>query len=134
MTDEELIAKAADVRHRAYARYSSFAVGAALLDDNGNVHTGCNVENASYGLTICAERAAVCAAVSSGVTTFQTLALVLPEAGTPCGACRQVLAEFSPNLRILIADANDLSQQPRDVSLARLLPESFTFRPDGENG
>src|SRR5206468_4728052 len=95
---EALIHAAIDVRQRAYAKYSQFAVGAAVLAGDGRVFTGCNVENSSYGLTICAERAAVFAAIAAGQQRFELLAVATTGGATPCGACRQVLAEFAPEL------------------------------------
>jgi len=102
MTEEnldELFAEAGKATDSAYAKYSKFRVGAALLADDGTVFTGCNVENRSYGLTICAERTAVVKAVSSGRRSFKALAISTPDSETPvgpCGACRQVLSEFMP--------------------------------------
>lgn len=129
MTDtqrQQLIAAAIDVRSRAYAPYSKFPVGAALLGETGQIFTGCNVENASYGLTICAERAAVLAAVSFGCRNFAGLALATAGAHAPCGACRQVLAEFADDLTILLVDAEDPSRIV-EVRLAELLPGRFVF-------
>ena len=102
----ELIGKATEVRNQAYAPYSSFAVGAALLCDDGTVFEGVNVENGSYGLTLCAERSAVVAAVTSGRQAFTELAVVADTKGPvrPCGACLQVLAEFAPDLTIHMAN------------------------------
>ncbi len=99
---EELLARAREVRERAWAPYSHFRVGAALETDDGTIFTGCNVENASFGLTLCAERAAVMAAVAGGYTRFRRVAVVTegPTATPPCGACRQVLAEFAPGLEV----------------------------------
>ena len=123
---QRLIAAACAVRERAYAKYSNFLVGAALLAESGEIVTGCNVENASYGLTICAERNAVFAAVAQGLTRFRALALATVGGATPCGACRQVLAEFCDDLPIWIVDVN----QPDRVvesSLNQLLPDRFTL-------
>jgi cytidine deaminase len=121
---EGLVAAAAAARERAYAPYSRFLVGAALLDDEGRVHPGANVENASYGLAVCAERSAIFAAVSRGVRRFVALAVVtdLTPPATPCGACRQVLREFAPDLRIVTANP---AGERRFTDLATLLPDSF---------
>jgi cytidine deaminase len=124
---DELIRAALTARQRAYAPYSNFKVGAALLTESGAICSGCNVENASYGLTICAERAAVAAAVSAGHRRFVALAVATAGGATPCGACRQVLAEFCDDLPILIVDADDPGIA-REVSLAHLLPEQFRRR------
>lgn len=131
MTDhqrQQLIAAALDVRGRAYAPYSHFAVGAALLGEAGQIFTGCNVENASFGMTICAERAAVFAAVAAGCRKFAGLALAIAGAHSPCGACRQVLAEFADDLPILIVDAEN-SNSVVEITLAELLPGRFVFTP-----
>ena len=104
--DKELIAQAIGARRKAYAPYSHYTVGAALLTASGKVYTGCNVENASYGLTICAERTAAVKAVSDGEREFVAIAVVTENGGTPCGACRQVLAEFGPDMRVLVTDAS----------------------------
>lgn len=122
MEDRELIATAVGARIKAYAPYSHYPVGAALLTASGRVYTGCNVENASYGLTICAERTAAVKAVCDGEREFVAIAVVSENAGTPCGACRQVLAEFGPNMRVLVADA---SGNYEVYSLSQLLPHHF---------
>jgi len=102
----ELVAAATRVKQNAYAIYSNFRVGAALLTDEGEVFQGCNVENSSYGLTICAERNAVFQAVAQGRNRFKAIAIVSDDDGfiTPCGACRQVLAEFAPRLEIILTN------------------------------
>ena len=118
-----LIAEARRAREQAYAPYSHFAVGAALRTKGGRVFTGCNVENLSYGLTICAERAAVCAAVAAGEREFEALAVVADSKDpvTPCGACRQVLAEFSTTLPVCSAN---LEGTVYESSIAELLPRA----------
>ena len=126
MTDSELVAQAQQARQRAYAPYSSFPVGAALLGLSGRVYTGCNVENAAYPLVTCAERTAVTKAISEGEREFQAIAVVTATGATPCGACRQILREFSGpkgDLRVIVADnAGNL----RIFTIAELLPEGFT--------
>jgi cytidine deaminase len=123
MTPEELIDTAKKARKKAYAPYSHYKVGAALLGKSGKVYTGCNVENASYGHTVCAERTAVLKAVSEGETEFEAVAVVTKNGGSPCGACRQVLSEFAPALIVYIADKDG---EYRTTTLKKLLPDSFT--------
>ena len=123
MTDQELIAFAARVRERAYAPYSQYAVGAALLGKSGRVYVGCNVENASYPLCMCAERATVFKAVSEGERNFQALAVVTSNGGSPCGSCRQVLAEFGTDIQVLIASPERLILR---MNLSDLLPLAFS--------
>jgi len=125
MTDRELVKRALAARSGAYAPYSGFAVGAALLAADGTVYTGANIENASYGLSMCAERVALFKAVSEGRREFSVLAVACGDDHCrPCGACRQVLAEFAPDLRVLMADARG---DFRETSLAELLPEAFSL-------
>lgn len=120
---EEMVRMAVEVAGKAHAPYSNFPVGAVLRAADGALYTGCNVENASYGLTICAERTAVFKAVSEGVQSFTHLALSVRGGGSPCGACRQVLWEFAPDLEIILGDEN--GKIVREVSLKVLLPDSF---------
>ncbi|MCR4391699.1 MAG: cytidine deaminase [Candidatus Acetothermia bacterium] len=125
MTDEkELVRLAVEARKRAYAPYSKFPVGAALLAADGRVFTGGNVENASYGLTVCAERVALFKAVSEGARDFLALAVACGDAPcSPCGACRQVLYEFAPDLLVIMADGE--GQKCRTACLSELLPHGF---------
>jgi cytidine deaminase len=118
-----LLARAREAMERAYAPYSGFRVGAALLAEDGSIYTGCNVENASYGLTMCAERSAVANAVVQGARQYRTLAIVTEgsKAVAPCGACRQVLSELSPHLHVV----SEADGERREWALADLLPESF---------
>ena len=120
-----LINKAKKARKQAYVPYSKFKVGAALLLKNGKIICGANVENASYGLTICAERVAIGTAVAKGFTDFVPMAVVvdLPKPGAPCGACRQVIAEFAPGLPIILANKEN-EQVVTDLS--QLLPYQFS--------
>jgi cytidine deaminase len=126
LSDDErahLVRQALEARERAYAPYSGYRVGAALLGKSGRVYTGCNVENAVYPLSTCAERVAVAEAVSEGEREFAALAVATANGGSPCGACRQILREFAADLLILIADA---SGAYRETTLAALLPDSFS--------
>ena len=123
MNSQELVAQASEARRRAYAPYSHYKVGAALLGKSGKVYLGCNVENASYSHTVCAERTAVLKAVSEGETEFEAIAVVTKNGGSPCGACRQVLSEFAPELTVYIADQQG---EFRKTTLSKLLPDSFT--------
>jgi cytidine deaminase len=121
MSNKQLIDAAEIVRKSAYAPYSNFTVGAALLSKGGKIFTGCNIENVSLGLTICAERSAVAAAVSACSSDFVAIAVVTSSKKpvVPCGACRQVLAEFSPSMQVLAATEDGLLEQ---FELSDLLP------------
>jgi cytidine deaminase len=123
----ELVAAARAARERAYAPYSGFRVGAALLTEQGDVITAANVENASYGLGICAERSAVVAAVAAGCRSFVTIAVAGngPDPVTPCGACRQVLREFPHGVDLEVLCAGETGDQLRTTTLGALLPDSF---------
>lgn len=125
MEDRALIELATVARGSAYAPYSNFAVGAALLCEDGDVFLGCNVENLSFGLTCCAERVALGAAIVAGQRAFRCIAIVADtdEPVSPCGACRQVMAEFNPSLRILLAT---LRGGFVEYSLSELLPRAAT--------
>ncbi len=120
---QRLVAAAAAARKHAHAPYSKFRIGAALLASSGRIYTGVNVENASYGLTICAERVAAGNAVSAGERRFAAVAIVSPGAAMPCGACRQVLAEFG-DCTVICADARRLGQMSVEP-LSGLLPHMF---------
>lgn len=107
----------------AYAPYSEYPVGAALLAADGRVFPGVNVENAVYPLTICAERSAVVSAVSQGVRDFEAIAVVTRDGGFPCGSCRQVLAEFGLEIEVIVADLD--GRVSKTATVAELLPDSF---------
>lgn len=118
----ELVDAAIDVRGRAHAPYSGYLVGAALLTDDGTIVTGCNVENASYGATICAERVALTRAVAEGKRSFVAIAVATEDGGSPCGICRQVMAELGPEMVVYITD---IAGNCRTTSVRQLLPDSF---------
>lgn len=124
MDDSQLIKQAKEARKRAYVPYSKFKVGAALLAADGSIYRGCNVENASYGASICAERTALVKAVSEGQKKFKKIAIVAdyPAPCSPCGICRQMLAELSPDLEVIMANTRGKSKKMR---LSELLPEAF---------
>lgn len=137
MNYDELIKTAIDMTERSYAPYSHFHVGAALLDKNGKIWTGCNIENAAYGPSNCAERTAVFKAVSEGAREFEAIAIVggpedkngtpqIQDFCSPCGVCRQVLAEFCDrDFKIILANGNG---EQKVFTLAELLPESFSLK------
>lgn len=119
----ELIRLALAMRQRAYCPYSGYQVGAALLAEDGTLYGGCNVENASYGGTICAERTALVKAVSEGARRFGALAVATANGGSPCGICRQALYEFAPDLHIILVDSSGVVRA--EYRLRDLLPDGF---------
>ncbi|MDO4483396.1 MAG: cytidine deaminase [Clostridia bacterium] len=122
VTDEQLLALAREAMQRSYSPYSHYPVGAALLCNDGRVFQGCNIENASFGLTNCAERTAVFKAVSEGATEFTAIAIASKvSAPWPCGACRQVLNEFAPQIRVLVTWDGGQGE----MLLTDLLPHGF---------
>jgi cytidine deaminase len=123
MTEDELIARAVAARERAYAPYSCFQVGAALLSKSGRIYSGCNVENAAFGGSICAERTAIVKAVSEGEREFEAIAVVTENGVSPCGPCRQVMLEFAPDMAVIIADTHG---NRRVTTVRNLLPDGFT--------
>lgn len=124
MIDKELIAAATKVRELAYAPYSKFRVGAAVRTKEGKIYTGCNVESASYGLTVCAERVAIWKAVSEGVQEFTEIAVVADteELTPPCGACRQIIWEFCRDISVTFANLEGAAEV---IQMKELLPRAF---------
>ncbi|MBL8095922.1 MAG: cytidine deaminase [Anaerolineales bacterium] len=120
---QALIAQALEARHRSYSPYSGYAVGAALLGASGRVYLGCNIENAAYGESICAERTAVVKAVSEGEREFVAIAVATANGGMPCGACRQVLNEFAPEIDLIVVDGE--GREVQHAPLTTILPFSF---------
>jgi cytidine deaminase len=119
----ELVARASDARRHAYAPYSNYRVGAALLAESGETYTGVNVENAVYPTGTCAERTAIFKAVSEGERSFTAIAVVTENGGTPCGSCRQMLAEFGLDTLVLIADTS--GRVVSETNVRALLPHAF---------
>jgi cytidine deaminase len=126
LSDEErhaLIDLANEARRRAYAPYSNYHVGAALRTRSGRIFTGCNIENAAYPTSICAERVAIFKAVSEGEREFEVIAVATPNGGSPCGGCRQVMAEFGLGMVVLIGDSEGRLVQ--ETTVGGLLPGAF---------
>ena len=123
-TEEELIAEAEKARQNAYAPYSNFKVGAAVETEDGDIYIGCNVESASYGLTVCAERVAIWKGISRGVTKFGRIAVVVDteEPTPPCGTCRQIIWEFCGDVPVILAN---LHGKRETVMMSELLPRAF---------
>lgn len=126
-SNQNLVNHALEARKNAYAPYSNYAVGSALLLDNGEIITGVNVENSSFGGTVCAERSAVFSAISQGFKKFKAIAVVTESSppASPCGLCRQVLAEFAPNLLIIMANTKG---ETVETNLDTLLPMQFRLK------
>lgn len=121
-TKNKLIQSAQEARLKSYSPYSKYKVGAALLSSDGQIFLGCNVENASYGESICAERTAVVKAVSEGQKKFKAIAVATSNGGAPCGSCRQVLGEFNADILIFVVDEKNMV---KEYSLSQLLPHHF---------
>ena len=119
----KLIDAARTAQAKAYAPYSNYFVGASVLTESGQVISGANIENASYSLTICAERVAIFRALMESSSKIEAIAVVTENGGAPCGACRQVMNEFNPNMWVLIADPR--GQLLQETTLAKLLPHAF---------
>ena len=128
-----LIRAAIAAREQAYAPYSRFAVGAALLTASGRVFSGCNVENAAYGHSICAERTAIVSAVAAGHRDFVALAVVTPTArpASPCGACRQTMVEFNPDMTVILTNlqGDTIQTTARELLPGAFMPEDLEHRP-----
>lgn len=125
---KELVDRARQARENAHCPFSQYSVGAAILTRSGNVYAGCNVENASFSATICAERVAIGSMVASGEREIDAVVVVTRDGGSPCGVCRQVIAEFSMDhheTKVYCASDND---EVKEFSLAELLPECFTSK------
>ena len=123
-TDQDLVNAARDVRENAYAPYSNFKVGAAVEADNGDIYVGCNVESASYGLTVCAERVAIWKGISRGEKHFKRIAVVVDteELTPPCGVCRQIIWEFCGDVPVVLSN---LQGRMEIISSGELLPRAF---------
>ena len=122
---DKLIAKAREVRKNAYVPYSKFPIGAAILTEDNKIFTGCNIENAAYGLTNCAERTAIYKAIAAGYRKFKAIAIIADTEKpiTPCGSCRQVLLEFGTNIKVIMTNFNG-DEEIKTIS--ELLPSSFS--------
>lgn len=128
--DEQLVKVASLARQRAHAPYSGYKVGAAIRTRRNRIHSAANVENASYGLTVCAERCAVFTAVAAGeIADYDAIAIVIDDEvlPSPCGACRQVLHEFAPGMRVILATTGGLR---KTTTLRELLPDAFVLKRD----
>jgi cytidine deaminase len=131
-TTQELLSSALRARDKAHAPYSKFAVGAAVLTENGEIFTGCNIENASYGATVCAERVAIFKAISAGHKSIKAIAVIadLPEPISPCGICRQVISEFGLDAIVVMANTKG---KTNTSSMTELFPHAFKFSNGDKN-
>lgn len=125
VTIERLVSAARTAQDAAYSPYSKFPVGAAVLAEDGRIFVGCNVENSSFGLTVCAERNAIGAAIVAGARPIAVAVVANPPGVSPCGACRQVLSEFAPDMAVILSDRAGTSR--RVTTLETLLPVAFHF-------
>lgn len=130
----ELVRHAAEARRQAYAPYSGYKVGACVMGSNGRLYMGCNVENISYGLTICAERSAITAMVLAGCVEILEVAVVTRDGGTPCGACLQVIAEFAFKIEHVKVHCATEDGEMQTYDLKELLPHGFTSTEVRQNG
>ncbi|MCD4753085.1 MAG: cytidine deaminase [Anaerolineaceae bacterium] len=120
---DALVKDAIAARKKSYSPYSNYQVGAALLTKTGKIYTGCNIENAAYTPSICAERVAIFKAVSEGESEFEAIAVVTKDGGSPCGVCRQVMGEFMLDALVVIADSN--GKKHAEMKVSELLPRAF---------
>ena len=128
MNDDQrrrLVESAVAVRKHAYAPFSNFFVGAAILTEDDQVFVGCNIENASFGATVCAERVAAGTAIAAGARNWRAIAVATNGGASPCGVCRQFLAEFAPEMVVVIVDC--LTMRQRETTVGDLLPDRFVF-------
>jgi cytidine deaminase len=119
----DLLKSAKDAKEKSYSPYSKYKVGSAIVTKEGKIYKGTNIENASYGLTICAERSCIFAAISSGEKNLKAIAIVTKDGGSPCACCRQVLNEFNPDIEVIIANEN--FTKVKEYTLKELLPDAF---------
>lgn len=128
MNDDQrrrMVEGAIEVRKHAYAPFSNFFVGAAILTEDDQIFLGCNIENASFGATVCAERVAAGTAIAAGVRKWQGIAVATVGGASPCGVCRQFLAEFAPEMTVVIVDCETMRE--RETTVGALLPDRFVF-------
>ncbi|MFH1784525.1 MAG: cytidine deaminase [bacterium] len=125
MDIKRLISEAKKARSNSYSPYSRFKVGAAVVTKKGNIYIGANIENASYGMSLCAEKVAIARAVSEGDSDITAIAVVCDKLSSPCGACRQVIAEFGKNIKVIMADTKGRTKMN---TISKLLPDAFMLK------